>query len=125
MTNMYKHAVSHDSSLAWVSTPCKAWAPSAPIALPAAKSMAPPTRWLNATSEDFVGVGADGLGHAVQGQIVVVHAEGIFNFLGDELHADQNVEDQHHHGHSPPPKSVDSPTKVTTYKKMNFFMNML
>ena len=44
MTNMYKHAVSHDSSLASFSTACNAWAPSAPIALPAAKSKAPPAR---------------------------------------------------------------------------------
>ena len=49
-----------------------------------------------------------------------------FNFLGDGFHADQNVKDQHHHRHGPPPKGVDEAQRQgTTYKKMNFFMNML
>ena len=46
----------------------------------------------------------DGFAQPVQRQLVFVHPKRVFDFFRDELHADEDVKDQHHHRHAPPRK---------------------
>ena len=80
----------------------------------------------SATRQNLLGVGLDGVAQAIQREVIFIHPKRIFDFLRNQLDTHEDVKHQHHHGHSPPSEGGHK-TKgnVTTYRKMNFFMNML
>ena len=62
--------------------------------------------WMGRADEGF-GVPSDGGAEVVERQVVVVRAEGVLDFLGDELDTDEHIEDGHDHRHRPPGEGAD------------------